>query len=169
MVPFAPPFRNDRSWKGGRTEPVRISPDHVRFRLVRGFTNVGNRHGPVQLHRISSSATLEQGQARRPEGPFDGRTDGSLTNGPAGDRCGGRSPAKSGNSESMFAFHFAVIHIPRYIKISVGMNDTMASPRGASSIKTPGRTSVFFAVWGRNPRYCQRAAMPPRDSLISSA
>jgi hypothetical protein len=34
--------------------------------------------------------------------------------------------AKSGNSESTFAFQFAVIHIPRYIKISVGMNDTMA-------------------------------------------
>jgi hypothetical protein len=77
-------------------------------------------------------------------------------------------PAR-GNSESMFAFPFAVIHSPRHIKISAGMNDTMASPRGASSIKTPGRTSVFFAVWGRNPRYCQRAAMPPRDSSISSA
>jgi hypothetical protein len=35
-------------------------------------------------------------------------------------------PAKSVNSESMFAFQFAVIHIRRSIEISVRMNDTMA-------------------------------------------
>jgi hypothetical protein len=59
----------------------------------------------------------------------------------------GRLSARSGYSESMFAFQFAVIHIRRYIEISVRMNKRAIAAAGWIRGHHCGGCLAFLVGW----------------------